>query len=191
MRGLFVTIAIAALCLVPAGPALANTVGFFGDGLVTATGAPDMDGNLPQAVIEPTDYDFGNGQTWHLSATFSFNLPTGLGSGLFTFADGVDALTGTVTTRQDHVDLSMFALTYLVSSTSGIFAGFTGSGSSTVQLLGDPRDPSTPRIPFIEHGSFNLTPVPEPGSLVLIGLGLAGIVVSRQRRAWASKSRRP
>ena len=160
-------------------PLIAATISFTGTGLVTPTGPPDAGGNLPLTVAGPsTNYDLGDGNVWQLTTFFTSNLVTGAGSGTFSFQSGANGLSGTLAAAFG-LGPGQFELTYLVTGGTGVYVGFHGSGSSSVQLLSDPNFPPTP---FFEAGSLNV--VPEPASFALLSAGLA-VFAARRRRGRA------
>jgi hypothetical protein len=155
--------------------ALGLAVDFSGSGLVAPVGPPGDDGNLPLAVFD-TGYSLMGEPGWTLTSFFTFNLVTGSGAGSFEYSNGVDALSGTVLTQFNGAG---FDLDQTVETGLGKFAGFVGWGSSVVTLLGDPTEPPTP---FVEEGTFYLHRVPEPGTVALLGLGIAGLGFTRRRQ---------
>ena len=168
------TICAAALAVF-ALSAQAQSFTFTGAGEVTPTGPPSGSGDLPLMVINST-YDLPGAGTWQLQSSFISNLNTGLGAGSFTFSQGVDSLSGTLTSAAAVVGgANGFELEYTITGGSGAYSGRTGSGSSLVQLLDDISGP--PPYDYLEAGI--LTMVPEPMSALLM---LGGIVALAGRR---------
>jgi len=160
----------------------AVTVQFSGTGAVS--GPAQVPPLLTGLTVLPasTAYTFEGVTGWTLDSVFEFNLATLTGSGSGTFAHGADSLTATFTSTTPGLGAPLF-LTYTVTGGTGAFAGMSGTGSSQVQLLGDPLGLPTP-IPFAETaGVLTLAAIPEPATYALLGSGLALVVIRVRRRA--------
>jgi hypothetical protein len=174
MLGAIRTICAAAFAAV-ALSAHAQSFTFTGAGQVTPTGPPSGTGDLPLMVINSA-YDLPGAGTWQLQSSFFSNLNTGMGAGSFTFSQGADSLSGTLTSSAAVVaGTNGFELGYAVTGGTGAYSGRTGSGSGLVQLLDDISGP--PPYDYIEAGILTL--VPEPMSALLM---LGGVVALAGRR---------
>ena len=178
--------AAAAVCLLVGTSAQALTVAFSGSGLVT--GPAQVPPAFVMLTVAPaTSHYTLNGMTgWSLDAVFSFNAATLTGSGSGAFEHGADALDFTFTSTAAALG-DPLSLSYTITGGSGAFASYTGSGSSTVALLGNPLGLPEP-IPFMETAGTLTLAVPEPPPAALIGLGL-GFAAWRTRRATAIAAR--
>lgn len=177
-------VAAAGLLLLTQAQAQAQTINFSGSGVVN--GPAQVPPVFSGLTIGPGDasYTF-NGQTgWTIDVVFGGNLtPTGGYEGTMTgsFVRGADSLLFSGTQSAPLLG-QLITLTYTVTGGSGVYAGLVGSGSSSVNLLGNPFGLPTP-VPFIEaNGVLNLRPVPEPGSWALWLGGLAGLAALTRRR---------
>jgi hypothetical protein len=105
------------------------------------------------------------------------NLATGAGDGTFkmTFTDG-DTLFGTLHVQGDFSNPPIVPFTQLLTVTGGTGALLYYHGTLTGLELSNQNDGT-----FTSSGSGTLDTIPEPGSLVLLGTGLASLLAYRTR----------
>jgi|GEM_PF-3744305 len=107
------------------------------------------------------------------------NLATGAGDGTFkmTFTDG-DTLFGTAHYQGDFSTFPLVPFTQLLTVTGGTGQFVRYRGVLTGLELSNQLDGS-----FTSTGSGALTTTPEPGSVALLGTGLASLLAYRKRIA--------
>src|SRR4029450_1198275 len=114
-----------------------------------ARGPPQVPPVFSGLTVLPasTAYTFEGIAGWTLAAAFEFNVATLTGSGSGTFAHGADSITAAFTSTTPSLGAPLF-LTYTVTGGTGAFAGMVGTGTSPVQLLGNPLGLPTP-VPLL------------------------------------------
>lgn len=195
-------VAAAALAVLIATPVQALTLEFSGSGVVQGSPPPESDpGRFDDLRIGPADasYTLGGVTGWAIDVSFQGSTPwvfepdigyvfLGSWSGGMNgrFVRGEDSLSFTGDQFTNNI-LGPISVTYTITGGTGAFAGYTGTGSSYVQLLGNPFGLPTP-VPFQEYGGvLTLQPVPEPQAWALMAAGLLGLAW-RRRHAGADRT---
>lgn len=192
----------------PAGATFIE-VGDAGDSIATAVnvyGANRIEGVLNANPFGPDDFDLVDLFRIKISRPSKFMASTGDGSDAFLLADPVLYLfdsTGMAVAMNDDADGSQSIIMGLpagfgsgfyflgisfagVEPTDGTDPLFDVFGSGEVlsmnALGGWQGDPLTPNFDIPGWYAIDFTGVPEPGSLVLLALGLLGAAATRRKR---------
>lgn len=165
-----------------AGAASAAAISFSGSGVVVpGPGFNPFATPWPLVATSTGGYTVNGDTGWNFVSSFSVNIaftpapvPTG-GTGTFALSDSdsMDALFGTVVTT---ATLTGFDIAYTVTSGAGAFAGFSGSGSSSVLFTSDPQVFPTS---YREVNGM----ISEPAGAALVLAGLAAAWTRRRRTA--------
>jgi len=167
--------------LLAAAQAGAVTIAFTGSGTVAGPAQvfPVLNGLTLSSAT--SNYTVGGQSGWHVDKLFNFNVVTLVGAGTFTFTNGGNSFSGTFTSSK--ADAAAPAdLFYSVSGGTGTFAGLVGSGTASGITEGNAFGLPAALVTFSETGSFNLTPIPEPATVLLLAVGLAGTALRLRRR---------
>ena len=117
-----------------------------------------------------------------LTITFTTSVTT-LGLDIRAFTGYAATATMTIFGTDGHTVIGIIPNINLSADGSSVFAGWQDmAGIGKVQLSQNGQYWS-PVLDFLEYGANSTNPpsVPEPASLILVGLGLVGIVVRRRR----------
>ena len=143
-----------------------------------AGGCVDLDGSSSQAGYLRTTgtFAFSSGVDYSLTAYLSGNQRGGATDSLtFGISDGSSALCSTaVSDVQPSAPFAQYTCFFTAASSLSGFIFFDHAGSDNVGIILDDV-----RLESRENG----TSVPEPATLGLLGLGLAGLGIGRRRRA--------
>ena len=161
--------------------AAAVSVAFNGSGTVAGAAQvfPVLSGLTMSAAT--STYTVGGESGWHVDKVFGFNVVSLVGAGTFTLSGTGSSLSGTFTSSKADA-AAPTALSYTVLAGTGTFAGYSGSGTSTGTTDGNAFALPGALVTFTESGSFNITPIPEPATALLLAAGLAGTALRLRRR---------
>jgi len=176
--------AVALSTLLGTASAMAITVVYSGSGTVTgpAQAPPTLTGL--QLTAATSSFTIGGTTGWGVDKLFTFNLPSLTGGGTFNFTNGSSSFGGTFTSARANTTAPT-TLQYTVTGGTGIYAGYAGIGFGYGVTIGDPFSLPAGNVSFSEGGFFNISPVPEPASGVLLAAGLGAALLWRRRAlAW-------
>ncbi len=117
--------------------------------------------------------------------TITFTMPvTTLGLDIRAFTGYAATATVTIFGMDDHTVIGVMQNINLNANGSSVFAGWQDMAGIGKVQLSQTGEYWSPVLDFLEYGaSSNVQPsVPEPASLILVGLGLLGIALRRGRR---------
>lgn len=142
----------------------------------TLIGAYDFNIEYDPTILSPTSVDFGSGLGAPLDSLASFTLADPLNVAELSFLwdftgyqDGVSDFT-LFTVHFDTIGLGVSPLSFS-ENILGIAGGFLGDDwGEPIQPLG------------LGTGSIEVV-IPEPGTLLLVGIGIAGIALYRRQRS--------
>jgi hypothetical protein len=143
-----------------------------------AGGCVDLDGSSSQAGYLRTTgtFAFASGVDYSLTAYLSGNQRGGAADSLtFGISDGSSALcTTAVSAVSQSAPYAQYTCFFTAASSLSGFIFFDHAGADDVGMILDDV-----RLESRDNG----TSVPEPATLALLGLGLAGLGIGRRRRA--------
>ena len=165
--------------LLGSASAMAITIAYSGSGAVSgpAQTPPVLTGLTLTSA--PSVFPVGVEAGWSVDKLFFFNTATLIGGGSFNFSNGVSSFGGTFTSARAN-GTAPTSLVYTVTGGTGAYAGYTGVGFGYGSTVGNPFALPAAAVTFTEGGFFNISPVPEPGSALLLALGLGSALLWRR-----------
>jgi PEP-CTERM motif len=104
----------------------------------------------------------------------------GTGASFTGTCTGVSCTTASTNTLSTHGATTGWAAESFTIHTGGTV------GSNTIAFLAGSTSPSGPPVALLDSISMTKNTVPEPASLVMVGLGFAGLMAARRRRGAAT-----